>query len=193
MIDPTYLDLLPLPTDFSAPTDDISALLDALAGRIGALRKGGERDLEAAMTFMIRAFREGKLGRWTFDDLEGGGAIGSSDQRGDTTSPASSMGEVDEALPVLHDPNVDNGEEEPHTRHSASKDLDEAVSQAVRTFLETNATTQARMAEGKDLSTSQQRKAATRAKNEVRLARWKAKGIGSRTPVQSQRKRTGAH
>ena len=191
-IDPTYLNLLPLPTDFTEPTEDISVLLDALAGRIGALRKGGERDLEGAMTFMIRAFREGRLGRWTFDDLEGGaGTPRSSDLRGNASRAASSTGKVDDDLPVMLDSNIEYGQGETPTPHPASADLDEAVSQAVRSFLETSATTQARMAEGKDLSTSQQRKAASRAKNEARLARWKAKGIGGRLLVRSPRKRTG--
>ncbi|WWD09031.1 hypothetical protein V865_007151 [Kwoniella europaea PYCC6329] len=64
----TYLSLLPLPSDFP-PTDDITILLDALSERLGSLKKGGEKDHEAASGFMIRAFREGKLGEFTLDDL----------------------------------------------------------------------------------------------------------------------------
>ncbi|EIW68017.1 hypothetical protein TREMEDRAFT_15554, partial [Tremella mesenterica DSM 1558] len=67
--DPTYLDLLPLPLTFTQPTEDPQTLLSALAQRLGALRKGGEPDLEASATYLIRAFREGKLGPWTLDDL----------------------------------------------------------------------------------------------------------------------------
>ncbi|WWC85902.1 uncharacterized protein L201_000772 [Kwoniella dendrophila CBS 6074] len=64
----TYLSLLPLPKDFQ-PTDDLSTLLDSLSERLGALKKGGEKDHEAASAFIIRAFREGKLGEFTLDDL----------------------------------------------------------------------------------------------------------------------------
>ena len=49
--------------------EDLHELLDRLADRLGALRKGGERDLDVARTFLVRAFREGKLGRITLDDL----------------------------------------------------------------------------------------------------------------------------
>jgi hypothetical protein len=65
----TYTSLLPLPPTFE-PTDDLYVLLEALADRLGTLRKGGERDLDAARGYLIRAFREGKLGQWTLDDLE---------------------------------------------------------------------------------------------------------------------------
>ncbi|WVQ93757.1 hypothetical protein IAU59_000834 [Kwoniella sp. CBS 9459] len=65
---PTYLSLLPLPPSFE-PTDDLSTLLDALCDRLGALKKGGERDYDAGMLWLIRAFREGRLGGWTLDDL----------------------------------------------------------------------------------------------------------------------------
>lgn len=65
----SYTSLLPLPPSFE-PTDDLYVLLEALADRLGTLRKGGERDLDAARRYLIRAFREGKLGQWTLDDLE---------------------------------------------------------------------------------------------------------------------------
>ncbi|GFZ51827.1 hypothetical protein JCM24511_09595 [Saitozyma sp. JCM 24511] len=65
----SYTSLLPLPPSFE-PTDDLYVLLEALADRLGTLRKGGERDLDAARGYLIRAFREGKLGQWTLDDLE---------------------------------------------------------------------------------------------------------------------------
>jgi len=45
--------------------------LTALAGRLGALRKGGEADMDATINFLLRHFREGKMGRWTLDDLDG--------------------------------------------------------------------------------------------------------------------------
>ncbi|OCF36188.1 mitochondrial GTPase 1 [Kwoniella heveanensis CBS 569] len=64
----TYLSMLPLPPGFE-PTDDLATLLDALCDRLGALKKGGERDYDAGMLWLIRAFREGRLGGWTLDDL----------------------------------------------------------------------------------------------------------------------------
>ena len=172
--DQTYLDLLPLPADFTEPTNDIFVLLDALASRIGALRKGGEKDHEAAMAFMTRAFREGKLGRWTFDEMEGGVKIPTKLEL-DDDRPASSDALIEDDMDSAASPDESNG-------------LDAAVSRAVRFFLATTASAQARMREGKDLSTSQQRKADTRTKNEARVARWKAKGIGAtQTRLQSSR------
>lgn len=45
--------------------------LDSLAARLGGLKKGGELDTEGALTYLLRVFREGKLGPWTLDDLDG--------------------------------------------------------------------------------------------------------------------------
>ncbi|BEJ10950.1 hypothetical protein CspHIS471_0103720 [Cutaneotrichosporon sp. HIS471] len=54
-----------------AQTDDLTDFLNSLALRLGALRKGGERDIDAALTFILKQFREGRLGRWTLDDVDG--------------------------------------------------------------------------------------------------------------------------
>jgi ribosome biogenesis GTPase A len=70
-----YLQTLPLRGALTEPTDDLYTLLDPLCDRIGALKRGGERDYEAGLMFIIRAFREGKLGRWTFDNLEPKGVL----------------------------------------------------------------------------------------------------------------------
>ena len=67
---PTYLDVLPLPPTFTAPTDNLYELLDPLCQKIGALQKGGIPDHNSALRFITKYFREGKLGRWTFDKLE---------------------------------------------------------------------------------------------------------------------------
>lgn len=59
-----------MPPDFKR-TDSLADFLDSLAFRLGALRKGGERDIDTALNFLLKQFREGKLGRWTLDDVDG--------------------------------------------------------------------------------------------------------------------------
>lgn len=68
--DACYTSLLPFKEDF-ARTDNIAEFLDELSLRLGAILKGGDRNHEAAMRFFNKQFREGKLGRWTLDDLDG--------------------------------------------------------------------------------------------------------------------------
>jgi len=51
------------------PTDDIRVFLPQVAKYIGALKKGGEYNLEAAAQFLLKQYRLGKLGHWTLDDL----------------------------------------------------------------------------------------------------------------------------
>ena len=72
---------------------------------------------------------------------------------------------------------VPAGPGEPSIRPDGGISLDATVSEAVRVFLEADAEARARFSEGKDLSTSQRRKANAREKAERREARWKAKGI----------------
>ncbi|GAA5973362.1 hypothetical protein JCM11641_003092 [Rhodosporidiobolus odoratus] len=57
----------------STPLDEPSAFLTALAIRLSAIKKGGEPDVDFAGRWLIHAFREGKLGRWTLDGLGRGG------------------------------------------------------------------------------------------------------------------------
>lgn len=45
--------------------------MESLAARLGGLKKGGALDTESALTYLLRVFREGKLGPWTLDDLDG--------------------------------------------------------------------------------------------------------------------------
>ncbi|KDQ13366.1 hypothetical protein BOTBODRAFT_33687 [Botryobasidium botryosum FD-172 SS1] len=54
---PTYLSLFP-PNSF-APTSDINVFLDALARRLGAIRKGADPDIERAANWFVRWWREG--------------------------------------------------------------------------------------------------------------------------------------
>ncbi|GAA5871820.1 hypothetical protein JCM8547_003280 [Rhodosporidiobolus lusitaniae] len=62
---------LSLPSD--TPLDEPTAFFSALARRLSALQKGGEPDVDFAGRWLIHAFREGKLGRWTMDGLGRGG------------------------------------------------------------------------------------------------------------------------
>lgn len=70
LLDECYTSHLPFKGAFER-TDDLSVFLDELALRLGAILKGGERNTEASMAFFLKQFREGKLGRWTLDDLDG--------------------------------------------------------------------------------------------------------------------------
>lgn len=72
----SYVDTLPLPPTFTAPTDELYALLDPLSQKIGALQRGGVPDYNAAYAFMTKWFRDGKLGKWTFDNLAPPGTTG---------------------------------------------------------------------------------------------------------------------
>ncbi|KAJ2722459.1 Mitochondrial GTPase 1 [Coemansia sp. Benny D115] len=52
------------------PTDDISELTRMLGKRIGALRQGGEIDVDKALHHFLRTYRSGQLGRFCLDDLD---------------------------------------------------------------------------------------------------------------------------
>ncbi|KAJ1766685.1 Mitochondrial GTPase 1 [Coemansia sp. RSA 1813] len=52
------------------PTDDINALVSMLGARIGALRKGGELDVEKTLGFFLRAYRDGRFGHHCLDDID---------------------------------------------------------------------------------------------------------------------------
>ncbi|GAA6041262.1 hypothetical protein JCM8097_001303 [Rhodosporidiobolus ruineniae] len=69
--DADLLTRLALPAD--TPLDEPSAFFTALARRLAAIKKGGEPDVDFAGRWLIHAFREGKLGRWTLDGLGRGG------------------------------------------------------------------------------------------------------------------------
>ena len=51
------------------PTNEIMALLDALARKQGRLKKGGEPDYDAAALQFIQKWRAGELGRFVLDDV----------------------------------------------------------------------------------------------------------------------------
>jgi hypothetical protein len=56
-------------TSSTFPTNDIYHFLTDLAIRLGALRKGGEPDLDHAAHFFVRMWRDGKFGNWSLDNL----------------------------------------------------------------------------------------------------------------------------
>ena len=141
---------LPLPPDF-APTNDIHELLGTLADRLGALRKHGERDLDIARNYLLRAFREGKLGRWTLDDLEKG------------EQPQEESG----ILSVIH------------SSLPAGVEMEAAVNTTVRTFLlrQQILKDERRSNALHEQSPAQMQKAANKAKNEERIEKLRAKGV----------------
>ncbi|KPV77081.1 uncharacterized protein RHOBADRAFT_34556, partial [Rhodotorula graminis WP1] len=69
--DSDLLDRLSLPSSTSLA--DPTAFFTALAARLSAVRRGGHPDVDFAGRWLVQAFREGKLGRWTLDGLGRGG------------------------------------------------------------------------------------------------------------------------
>jgi len=57
---------------YHAPTNDIMALLEAIAQKTGRLMKGGEPDLEATAMWMVQRWRQGHLGRFVLDEVSEG-------------------------------------------------------------------------------------------------------------------------
>ncbi|GAA6008757.1 hypothetical protein JCM11491_003423 [Sporobolomyces phaffii] len=60
---------LPPATPLAPPSD----FFEALAHRLSAMKKGGVPDSDFAGRWLVQAFRDGKLGRWTLDGLGRGG------------------------------------------------------------------------------------------------------------------------
>ncbi|GAA6064123.1 hypothetical protein JCM10212_006762 [Sporobolomyces blumeae] len=65
------LERLALPP--STPLSPPSEFFEALAHRLSAIKKGGVPDVDFAGRWLVHAFRDGKLGRWTLDGLGRGG------------------------------------------------------------------------------------------------------------------------
>lgn len=55
--------------EYSAPTNDVMLLLDAISRKTGRLMRGGEPDLEATALWMIQRWRTGHLGTFTLDEV----------------------------------------------------------------------------------------------------------------------------
>ena len=54
---------------YTAPTNDITTLLNAMAKKIGRLQKGAEPDLDGTAMWMIQRWRNGHLGRFLLDEV----------------------------------------------------------------------------------------------------------------------------
>ncbi|GAA5908868.1 putative GTPase MTG1 [Sporobolomyces salmoneus] len=65
------LESLALPS--TTPLAPLSDFFEALAQRLSAMKKGGIPDADFAGRWLVQAFRDGKLGRWTLDGLGRGG------------------------------------------------------------------------------------------------------------------------
>ncbi|WWD22457.1 hypothetical protein CI109_106948 [Kwoniella shandongensis] len=202
---PTYLSLLPLPPSFE-PTDHLPTLLDALADRLSAKKKGGERDWEFVMGWLLKFFREGKLGGWTLDDLEGGrGVIATKPTMTSSGSEGEREGEGGVAR-QLQEQMVDGGQSivqpfvqvDPQTNVSEqgtspptptptptpSQELDHQVSLAVQQFLHQNRSTShsntssnSSSSDPNTTSLNQQKKAAKKKRLLERDDKLRAKGV----------------
>jgi hypothetical protein len=137
---------LPLPPDFTSPTNDLHELLIALATRIGAVRTGGEPDLEAAQRFFLRAFQEGKFGAWTLDNL----------------LAEEQIPEEGETIPTIIKP-------------PPASEITGLVSARVRNFLDEQSREQARRSEGIAESATQEKKQERAKTTAERTAKWEAK------------------
>ncbi|WWC99308.1 hypothetical protein V866_006209 [Kwoniella sp. B9012] len=191
----TYLSLLPLPSDFP-PTDDITILLDALSERLGTLKKGGEKDHEAASGFMIRAFREGKLGEFTLDDLTMTSPKSTTekiDNQKDTdsqntithTSDDGNVGinEIQKSTmknESANDHNNNDHDQLQETTTSTTSDLDYQVSQTVKQYLSLtspSSSADSTSSSFSGISMNQQKKADKRLRLEERDNKLRAKGV----------------
>ncbi|KAJ9124204.1 hypothetical protein QFC22_001002 [Naganishia vaughanmartiniae] len=185
---PSYLSSIPLPPTFTTPTNDLTELLIALATRIGAIRAGGELDLETAQRFFLRAFQEGKFGQWTLDDLlERPVTVDSSHGLADATSISS------ETLDDIQPPQIVIP-----TTVTPAADIDTLVSARVKTFLAEQAREQARRDEGISESATQEKKKELAKLKAERQVKWEAKvarrkelgdGLGGRTSRSTTRAR----
>lgn len=54
---------------YHGPTNDVMALLEAVAQKTGRLQKGGLPDAEAAATWFIQRWRSGDLGKFVLDEV----------------------------------------------------------------------------------------------------------------------------
>jgi ribosome biogenesis GTPase A len=54
---------------YHEPTNDVMALLEAVARKTGRLQKGGTPDVEAAASWLIQRWRSGDLGKFVLDEV----------------------------------------------------------------------------------------------------------------------------
>ncbi|KLT42799.1 P-loop containing nucleoside triphosphate hydrolase protein [Cutaneotrichosporon oleaginosum] len=194
-----------------APTQNLAEFLDALAFRLGALRKGGERDTDAALTFLLKQFREGRLGRWTLDDVDGLEAAYVAKHGArvvDSGVTVSEMGAI--GRQVIEIPEIEDEVEvaEPLAQASGPvsdaispelyppplddtplpplpPSLDERVALTVGTHLARAEEEKADADAGRNMSATQVKKTELRAKAEFRIAKAKEKGLDKQRPVKA--------
>lgn len=113
---------------------------------------GGIPDVDAAQRYLLKSFGEGKLGRWTLDDL--------------MRDPAAFMDAGDSnALTVA-----------PVANESAEElSITSAVDRSVSTYLKEQADRRALKAEGIPESLAQEKKKARKSAVEERKKKWEAK------------------
>lgn len=112
--------------------------------------QGGVPDVDAAQRYLLKSFGEGKLGRWTLDDL--------------VSDPALNAIEGEE--PVLTDQLAVQEEE---------LSLTARVDRTVSTYLAAESDRRARRAEGIPESLSQEKKKARKEAVEERKRKWEVK------------------
>jgi hypothetical protein len=164
-------------------------LLTALAGRLGALRKGGEPDMDATLAFLLRHFREGRMGRWTLDDVDGAEAEYVARVTGKTEAEAVEETEDERApAPPAYEvaalgavgtggTSISENAASASSAHSpASTALEQRVDATVQRFLAQVAEERADTEAGRNLSKAQIAKGERQAKIEARKAKALAKG-----------------
>lgn len=149
---------LPLPSAFTDQTNALEELLTALAKRLGTLMIGGIPDVDAAQRYLLKSFGEGKLGRWTLDDL-----ISDPVAAGRTRS-------------ILENEGVVEGEDsESPAEPERELGLTAAVDRTVSTYLREEEERRNRRADGIPESLSQEKKKAKKSAVEERKKKWEAK------------------
>jgi hypothetical protein len=149
---------LPLPPTFTDQTNALEELLTALAKRLGTLMIGGIPDVDAAQRYLLKSFGEGKLGRWTLDDL-----ISDPVAAGRTRS-------------ILENEGVVEGEDsESPAVPEQELGLTAAVDRTVSTYLREEEERRTRRADGIPESLSQEKKKARKSAVEERKKKWEAK------------------
>ncbi|ORX34715.1 hypothetical protein BD324DRAFT_683158 [Kockovaella imperatae] len=196
---PSYLQALKIDRLLSTPSDNLTTFLDAVCQHIGAWKKGGEKDHDAALGFVVQAFRDGKFGRWTMDSLVPTGKLlrdtipisetSTFDDSDAATTTAAPLGDLDQNVPesrygspsfdIRTDGNLksanDSGDRGSSPIRVSSLSLDESVSLAVREYLDNTAFVQSEQAKGRGLSTNQKRRNEQKARAQVRVANARQK------------------
>ena len=200
--DTSYLKLLSLEDTLDGPTDDIHTFLDALSNRIGALKPGGVKDHDVTLEYLINAFRSGKLGRWTLDNLEGASIYDSKGALsfGLSTHPSLDLPEHQRSpqpVEVFDQPLIEEMTTEAEVSEQLSDpigparksgpNLDESVADSLRGYRMITTARQAEVAEGRGLSSTQQKKVDLRAKAELKREKLRARREASGKSMQPRK------